>query len=224
MSWNEHSELKGQHALFSPSQPAWLKYDAETFKEKLVNKYKASIGTEIHAWAAIQIELGNKVSSKRELMKSLRTYIFQKYSSDKYGLSKFGRNLLNHLKKIPSDTIINYVNDSIGFKMNPETVVYYSENFFGTADALKFKDDAVMIFDLKTGSSPVHIEQLMIYDALHCLEHGLNPTKLSHELRIYQGNDILLATPEGEEIKSIMDTIEYFDGIMAKFDGGNSYE
>ena len=40
MSWNEHSELRGQHALFSPSQPAWLNYDVETFKEKLAGKYK----------------------------------------------------------------------------------------------------------------------------------------------------------------------------------------
>lgn len=224
MSWNEHSELRGQHALFSPSQPAWLKYDVDTFKEKLANKYKASIGTEIHAWAAIQIELGNKVTSKRELMKSLRTYIYSKYYTDKYGLSKFGRSLLNHLKQVPADTISSYVNDAIGFKMDPETVVYYSENFFGTADATRFSNDSIMIFDLKTGTSPVHIEQLMIYDALHCLEHGINPMKVSHELRIYQGNDILLATPVGEDIKPIMDTIEYFDKIMTKFEGGNSYE
>jgi hypothetical protein len=201
-----------------------LKYDVDTFKEKLVNKYKASIGTEIHAWAAIQIELGNKVTSKRELMKSLRTYIYSKYYTDKYGLSKFGRSLLNHLKQVPADTISSYVNDAIGFKMDPETVVYYSENFFGTADATRFSNDSIMIFDLKTGTSPVHIEQLMIYDALHCLEHGVNPMKVSHELRIYQGNDILLATPVGEDIKPIMDTIEYFDKIMTKFEGGNSYE
>ena len=174
MSWNEHSELRGQHALFSPSQPAWLKYDVETFKEKLANKYKASVGTEIHAWAAAQIDLGNKVSSKRELMKSLKTFIYQKYHTDKYGLSKFGRSLLSNLKQIPAETIISYINDSIGFKMDPETVVYYSENFFGTADAIKFQNNSLMIFDLKTGTSPVHIEQLMIYDALFCLEHGLN--------------------------------------------------
>lgn len=224
MSWNEHSELRGQHALFSPSQPAWLKYDVETFKEKLANKYKASVGTEIHAWAAAQIDLGNKVSSKRELMKSLKTFIYQKYHTDKYGLSKFGRSLLSNLKQIPAETIISYINDSIGFKMDPETVVYYSENFFGTADAIKFQNNSLMIFDLKTGTSPVHIEQLMIYDALFCLEHGLNPNNVSHELRIYQGNDIFLATPLGEEIKPIMDTIEYFDEIMTKFEGGSSYE
>lgn len=223
MSWNEHSELRGQHALFSPSQPAWLNYDVETFKEKLAGKYKAQIGTELHAWAAIQIELGNKVSSKRELVKSFRTFIFQKYYTDKYGLSKFGRTLLKNLKSIPVETVMAYVNDAVGFKMDPETVVYYSDNFFGTSDATRFQNNSLMIFDLKTGTSPTHIEQLMIYDALYCLENKIDPNKISHELRIYQGNDILQATPAGEEIKPIMDTIVFFDEIMTKADGGNDY-
>ena len=32
-------------------------------------------------------------------------------------------------------TINAYINDAIGFRMSPEVVLYYSENFFGTADA-----------------------------------------------------------------------------------------
>ena len=35
-------------------------------------------------------------------------------------------------------TIYSYVNDAIGFKMSTEVVLFYSERFFGTADAICF--------------------------------------------------------------------------------------
>ena len=34
-----------------------------------------------------------------------------------------------------------FVNDAIGFKMTSEQVLYYSDNSFGTADAILFKDN-----------------------------------------------------------------------------------
>ena len=47
-----------------------------------------------------------------------------------------------------------YVNDAIGFKMDPEVVLFYSINAFGTADAISFDDRKgfLRIHDLKTGS------------------------------------------------------------------------
>ena len=235
MSWNEYSEP--EHALFSPSQPAWINYDAETFRKALANKRRAPLGTELHKWAFIQIELGQKVSSKKEFIKSFRTFIFQKYYSDKYGLSKFGKIMLKYstTKFMPVDTVSSYINDAISYKLTPEKKIRFisnpfSENsndevnFFGTSDAIKFQDNMLIIFDLKTGTSPVHIEQLMIYDALFCLNKKVDPLKIAHDLRIYQENDILQATPSGEEIKAFMDKIVLFDSIMAEEDGGNRYE
>lgn len=35
-------------------------------------------------------------------------------------------------------TLNMYVNDAIGFRMQPEQVLYYSDNCFGTADAISF--------------------------------------------------------------------------------------
>ena len=67
-----------------------------------------------------------------------------------------------------------YINDAIGFKMDPEVVLYYSDNAFGTADAISFSDDILRIHDLKTGTVPVakedengdiRLEQLEIYSA-----------------------------------------------------------
>lgn len=217
MSWNEYSELRGQHALFSPSQPSWLNYDIDTFIEKLKNKYKASLGTELHAWAAIQIELGNKISNKRELMRSFKSYIYQKYYSEIYGLSAFGEKLLKNMKYVPAEsyaTVIGYINDAISFKMKPEERLRYSENFFGTADAIKDLGDTLIIFDLKTGTASPHVEQLLIYAALYCLANSKNPEQMNFELRLYQGNDIFVATPSAEDIRPIMETIVEFDKIM----------
>lgn len=82
-------------------------------------------------------------------------------------------------------TIYAYVNDAIGFKMDTEVVLFYSERFFGTADAISFRDGMLRIHDLKTGKRPAHMEQLMIYAALFCLEYKVKPSEISMELRIY---------------------------------------
>ena len=65
-------------------------------------------------------------------------------------------------------TIYAYVNDAIGFKMDTEVVLLYSPRFFGTADAICFRNGVLRIHDLKTGKTPVHMEQLMTYAALVC--------------------------------------------------------
>ena len=75
---------------------------------------------------------------------------------------------------------------SIGFKLTPEQVLYYSSNCFGTADAISFKDKFLRIHDLKTGVIPAHVEQLEIYAALFCLEYKVKPQDIGMELRLYQ--------------------------------------
>ena len=58
-------------------------------------------------------------------------------------------------------TIYSYVNDAIGFNMSTEVVLFYSQYFFGTADAISFRNNFLRIHDLKTGITPVHMEQLL---------------------------------------------------------------
>lgn len=111
-------------------------------------------------------------------------------------------------------TLNMYVNDAIGFKMTPEQPLFYSENCFGTCDAICFRKNQLRIHDLKTGSTPAHMEQLLIYTALFCLEYGIKPSDIDIELRIYQGDDIIGYIPEAEEIIHIMDKIIYFDNII----------
>ena len=110
-----------------------------------------------------------------------------------------------------------YINDAIGFKMDTEVVLFYSENFFGTADAICFKDNFLRIHDLKTGKTPVHMEQLMTYAALFCLEYKVKPAEIEMELRIYQNDEVIFHNPEPEEINDIIDKIVHLDNLIAKY-------
>lgn len=111
-------------------------------------------------------------------------------------------------------TLNMYVNDAIGYKMTPEQPVFYSENCFGTCDAISFRKNQLRIHDLKTGVTPAHMEQLLIYASLFCLEYGIKPSTIDIELRIYQSDEIIGYIPESDEIVHIMDKIVYFDNLI----------
>lgn len=105
-------------------------------------------------------------------------------------------------QKLPKSqkTLNMYVNDAISFRMVPEQILFYSENCFGTADTIVFRNGTLRIHDLKTGVVPAHMEQLEIYAALFCLEYKVKPSEIEMELRLYQNNEILYHTPTAEDI------------------------
>lgn len=109
-----------------------------------------------------------------------------------------------------------YVNDAIGFKMKTEQPLYYSENCFGTADAISFKKNFLRIHDLKTGESKTSMNQLEVYTALFCLEYNVKPTTIEIELRIYQSDEVVIHKPNPEDILYIMDKIILFDKQIEK--------
>lgn len=115
-------------------------------------------------------------------------------------------------------TIYAYVNDAIGFKMDTEVVLYYSDRFFGTADAICFRNNFLRIHDLKTGVGPVHMEQLMIYAALFCLEYRIKPINIQIELRIYQNDEVVYSNPSADDILQIMEQIIHLDKLLEERD------
>jgi hypothetical protein len=119
-------------------------------------------------------------------------------------------------QKLPKSqkTLNMYVNDAIGYRMTPEQPLYYSPNCYGTADAISFKNNLLRIHDLKTGVTPAHMEQLMIYAALFCLEYNVKPGNIDIELRIYQNDDVEIFKPSAEDIETIMEQIISFDRII----------
>lgn len=119
------------------------------------------------------------------------------------------------IKLAPLKKALNmFVNDAIGYKMQSEQVLYYSNNAFGTADAILFKDNLLRIHDLKTGFSKPSFKQLFIYCALFCLEYGFKPHDISMEVRLYQGTMCDICVPDPDEIADIMDKIREFDIIL----------
>lgn len=179
MNFNKHSSFEGLHAFLGASKFHWINYDESKLVKSYNNFLAAQKGTELHAFAAKCIELGQK------------------------------------LPKSPK-TLNMYVNDAIGFKMIPEQVLLYSENCFGTADAISFRKNFLRIHDLKSGSIPAHMEQLQIYAALFCLEYDVKPSDIGMELRIYQNDQILYFNPDVDDILLIMDKIVSFDKVLRK--------
>lgn len=181
MQFNNHRNLEGLHAPFSPSQSSWLKYDDDKATEVYLNRKAAEMGTRLHQWAKETIDLGIKQPRSKK-------------------------------------TIYAYVNDAIGFKMDTEVVLFYSERFFGTADAISFRNGILRIHDLKTGKTPVHMEQLEIYAALFCLEYNVKPEEIEMELRIYQSDEVIVHTPTAEDIRPVMDKIIHLDKLLIGID------
>lgn len=172
MKWSNHSDLKGKHAVLSPSNFVWLRYDEKKLKTVIRNRLNKFLGTKIHAFAATAIELGQKLPKS-------------------------------------SKTLNMYVNDAIGFRLDPEVVLYYSKRCYGTADAIRFDErtHTLRIHDLKTGIIPAHMDQLRVYAALYCLEYKVDPKTIEIILRIYQNNSIVEEISDPQCIKDIMDKI-----------------
>jgi hypothetical protein len=114
--------------------------------------------------------------------------------------------------KLPSSrqTLCQYVNDGIGFRMTPEQVLFYSENCFGTADLIGFRNNLLRIHDLKTGVTEASFHQLEVYMALFCLEYRFKPNEIKAELRIYQNDEVRVYEPDPDDIFHIMDKIITF--------------
>lgn len=126
-------------------------------------------------------------------------------------------------QKLPKthNTLNMYVNDSIRHHMVPEQKLYYSDNFFGTADAIQFKNNLLRIFDYKSGRIPAKMTQLKIYAALFCLEYKVKPGTIDFELRIYQSDEVFVENPTAEDILPIMDKIVHFDKLINKLKKGD---
>lgn len=131
-------------------------------------------------------------------------------------LHEFAAKCISLGQKLPKSnkTLNMYVNDAIGYKMTPEQILLYSENCFGTTDAIAFRNDMLRIHDFKTGEVPGKIEQLEVYAALFCLEYKIKPSDINIELRIYQYDEILQHKPSSDEILEISNKIVSFDKII----------
>ena len=225
-SFNKHDGLRGTHALFSPSQSAWLRYDEEKIIDRVRSQFRAPLGSEIHEYAAMQINLSHKKSNLRTIEQEIENYIFTKYSclNDSDGISDYGQILINHMGYLPKEvfeTVKYYINDGIGFKMVTEQPLVYSDHIYGTADSIIFRDGLLRIHDLKTGSHEAKMEQLETYAALFCLEYDIKPAEIQYELRLYQIDGLVIHTPTVEDLLPIVDAIVTTEKIAYNVEKGD---
>ena len=208
MEFNVHRHLEGKHAIFSASSWYWLNDDPDELVKRLCSQYASTMGTILHNVAYKHIKYRIKL---------------HKYDKNNVVLEL----LTNGVPAIVIDTIdfdsmfdnlMTYVNDCIGFRMEPEVVLAYSNNFYGTTDAIVFseKERFLRIHDYKSGVAPASMNQLKIYTSLFCLEYGFKPGNITTELRIYQSNEVVVDTPEVDEIAHIMDKIVTTDKFLTR--------
>ena len=57
MVFNKHEKLEGLHAPFSASKSSWLRYDDEHVMEVYQSMQAKVIGTKLHEWAKMTIDL-----------------------------------------------------------------------------------------------------------------------------------------------------------------------
>ena len=201
MNFIDHSKMKGLHAFLSPSSYHWLNYDEDKMYTSVISSYSAARGTVLHSLAE------SLISNKIKLTKSDKRLIQLRLAENSIPVQCY--DIQNAL-----ETLVPYVNDAIGYLMTPEVILYYSDNCFGTADTISYRDNFLRIHDLKTGITPTKMEQLMCYAALFSLEYHINPREFRSELRIYQGNEILTYNPEPNDILEFIERIKEKDRMV----------
>lgn len=185
--FRSHPRLEGTHAFLSPSSPSWLRYTPEKLIERIRTAQAAALGTELHETASRNIKRGIKLLECPEC-----------------------------------PIIVNYVNDAIDLGMTPEQMLFYTINCYGTADTVSYEeyvdheqyDGFLRAHDLKTGTSKVSMDQLYVYAAVFCLEYGIKPFRLAGELRIYQGDTVLVEAIQRDYLSQVYSTIRHFDEIL----------
>jgi len=116
-----------------------------------------------------------------------------------------------------------YVKDALGYKMQCEQPLYYSDNCFGCADTISFRRGKLRIHDLKTGIVATSFSQLEIYASIFCLEYSIDPAPIEIELRIYQREEVKIHIPHVEAIMEIMDKIVIFDQQVEELKASDRY-
>ena len=203
--FNNHDRLKGRHALLAPSQPYWLYYSEEQLIQKYYSTHAQAVGTAAHELAETLIRESIKLKKTDKNM--LLVHLLQS------GIPRAAIDI-DRLY----DNFMVYVNDAIGYGLQPEQILYYSDVCFGTADAISFRKNFLRIHDYKSGTTPAKMDQLIVYAALFCLEYRVKPGELAGcELIIYQNGEKIIHNPTADELLPVMDSIiqksKYYESI-----------
>ena len=228
MNFNEHSDLAGKHSRLSPSNNSWVNYDADTLIQRQIGEIRKFMGTELHSFACGNIKAYESYDEENldDIRKGFRNYVRGRYPLDQDKTASLAFAILDNMRYVPEESwlsVAQFINDGCHYKMNPEQALWYSDNAFGTTDAISFYRNKLRIHDLKTGDTPAKMLQLHLYAALFCLEYHKQPDQIKMELAIYQFGEIAKDTPDPKDIHDLMDLIVEDDRVLdtMRLDGGN---
>lgn len=207
MIFNKHSELEGKHAVLSPSKHYWINYDDDALMRNYIASYATDVGTLVHEYASDRIRYRLPLEDCAPEKNALLAFLLKNYIP--FRVIDLDRIFYN---------LVPYVNDAIGFKLESEVILKYSDLCFGTADAIGVRRGTLRIHDLKTGVTPASMDQLMLYAGLffHEYKRDYRPTTMKVELRIYQNQEVLIHNPSTDEIRDIMEKIVHGDMVINK--------
>lgn len=144
-------------------------------------------------------------------------------------LHDFAKDAIRLGIRMPNDnnSFNRYINDAIDMNLRTEQPLYYSDNCFGTSDAIGIVDGVLHVHDLKTGDHPVKFDQLLVYASLFFLEYashmGISVENTPVELRIYQSGEVRIDRPSLQDIRNTMTIIIQADQIINNLRGGNEW-
>ena len=210
--FNDHSRDvgSGAHAILSPSQSSWTNYDSQEYLFNLVcSKYAQEIGTLLHKLAETAIKYKVKVP-KIAARPMITLWLLA---------NGIPRGIVDADKYVSN--FVAYVNDAIGFDMEPEVILKFSDNAFGTADAIRFNEKKMhlRIHDYKSGVTKPCLRQLEVYAAYFCMEYNIKPKDLTMELRIYWQDQIIVGNPTAADILPLIDKIRESDKYIKTLKG-----
>lgn len=210
--FNDHSRdvISGAHAILSPSQSSWTNYDSHEYLFNLVcSKYAQEIGTLLHKLAETAIKYKVKVP-KIAARPMITLWLLA---------NGIPRGIVDADKYVSN--FVAYVNDAIGFDMEPEVILKFSDNAFGTADAIRFNEKKMhlRIHDYKSGVTKPCLRQLEVYAAYFCMEYNIKPKDLTMELRIYWQDQIIVGNPTAADILPLIDKIRESDKYIKTLKG-----
>ena len=210
--FNDHSRdiKEGAHAILSPSQSSWTNYESQEYLFNLVcSKYAQEIGTLLHKLAESAIEYKVRIP-KLAARPMITLWLLA---------NGIPRGIINTDKYVSN--FVAYVNDAIGFDMEPEIPLKYSENAFGTADAIRFNEKKMhlRIHDYKSGVTKPCLRQLEVYAAYFCMEYNIKPKDLTIELRIYWQDEIIVGHPTAADIVPLIERTRESDKFIRSLKG-----
>ena len=159
-----------------------------------------------HWFKDTEDELRSRYFSKQQTVRGVREHAF---AAEAIELK---------LPQLDNGSTLNlYINDAIGFRMEAEVPLFYTEDCFGTADALSCREEhwpdgifmTLRVSDLKTGITPADMLQIDIYVAIFFLAYGkmFRPDQTRVVQRIYQNNQIFEHIPHHTEILTNMSRV-----------------